>query len=90
MSKTTTHGDTFVNTTMGTWQVPDVVRWTSVPPTATGWHWWRFNHNETAEVILVGHTGRVRRAGYSEIFEVINATEMRGEWWPTPIEPPNV
>ena len=63
---------------------PDAVRWTNVPPTETGWYWWRVNNADDEPLAfscypphaVVGHDVRV-------------ATDMRGEWWPVAIEPPN-
>ena len=78
--------DPLVNTTIGTWQLPDVVRWTDVPPTEAGWYWWKPAYNETAEVVGLGRTGRMQLAGHEQAF---NATGLGGQWWPTPIEPPN-
>ena len=78
---------TIVNTTRGTWQLPDVVRWTDVPPNKMGWYWWRRAPLEIAEVVAVRPTGQVLLAGCSEIFYVTR-NRFGGEWWPTPIEPP--
>jgi len=62
--------------------------WTDIPPTETGWYWWRFMPGSLVQVIHIHEAHGAFWVSDSSGVHVLNIGHTSGQWWPTPIEPP--
>lgn len=59
--------------------------WSKIPPTHSGWYWWRINDNDPdVEVVQVYMSGMNQLYCDSQLL-----SKYGGKWWSIPVEEPS-